>query len=282
MKSDHLPSSNGPLNAIKWYSMVLILACTSCAPRGFYQVMETEGKNSTTVDGYHRYENDDVRVTYDFWGSGGKVSFRITNTSDLPIYIDWTKSHLIYNGVSHDYWSDSEKTTSFYFSNTSAFGSSNASFQVSGWGATVVTVATGSRRSSAQTTTVRERPKQLTHLPPHSSVDLVGSEIMSDGIFDCDFNWSKVKTTKTSKRTFSPEDSPLRFRNYLTYSSQAPSAQPTVIDNEFYISSAEFVPYKAYWGRQESVRKCTIQGVSVLEYERTRAYRKGISWYVQY
>jgi hypothetical protein len=262
--------------------MLLFLVCTSCASTKFFQVIETTSVNSTLVNGYHVYENNDIKVIYNFWGNGGHISFRITNKTDQPLYIDWTQSHLIYNGVSYDYWNDTEEISSFYFSNSSTFATSNSNLQFSGWGATAATVGTGNRTTAAQSTTVRMKPKRTTHLPPHSSVDLEGSRIMSAALFDCEFNWKNAKGDPSSKRNFSLESSPLRFRNYLTYAAEATIEIPQIIDNEFYISSANFISEKEYWGPTKTVSKCTVTGVPTTVYEHERLHKKGDSWYLKY
>lgn len=50
------------------------------------------------------FDCGDIIVAYDFWEKGGEVRFLITNETDENIYIDLTKSFLVINGASHDYY----------------------------------------------------------------------------------------------------------------------------------------------------------------------------------
>ncbi|HQX31501.1 MAG: hypothetical protein IPH21_07460 [Flavobacteriales bacterium] len=273
--------SHQPLRPVGIHWILLcVLFSTSCASSKVYQVFEASSENVSTSNGFYVYENDDVQVMYDFWGYGGRVAFRLTNKTDAPLTIDWTKSHLVHDEISYDYWNDTEKTSSFYFSNSSSYGTSNSTLQFNPLDVAVATVTRGSRNSSSQTTTVRSKPKQTTHLPPHSSIELEGLRIMSSMVFDCDYNWATAKKTKNYKRTYTSVDSPLHFRNYLSYSTQDPDAKPQIIDNEFYISSAEFVSEKGYWGPQEKKVNCTVSGLPVVNYQRERMFKKAVSWYL--
>ncbi len=79
-------------------------------------------------------------------------------------------------------------------------------------------------------------------------------QLISDWMYDCEFNnglWNEA----VQKRTFSKEASPLIFRNYLVYAKDEQFTDPLIIDDEFYVSSAEFVSGSAYWGKPQKVTK---------------------------
>ena len=92
-----------------------ILLMASCH-QTYYQVLETLSTDAKINSSNNAYETNELKVSYNFWSNGGDVYFQLTNKLDVPIYIDWNKSHLIYNGVSYDYWNDTEETNSFYSS----------------------------------------------------------------------------------------------------------------------------------------------------------------------
>jgi hypothetical protein len=96
---------------------------SSCNTK-MYQVLETGSPELSEKSDSLIFENSDVKVSYDFWTNGGKVDFLIFNKLNAPIYVDWDKSHLIYNGVAYEYWYDSQQASSM-ISSTST-GSSNA------------------------------------------------------------------------------------------------------------------------------------------------------------
>jgi hypothetical protein len=55
---------------------------------------------------YFVYENDTVRITYDFWGNYGAMRFEVYNKLDQSIYIDLKNSAFIPNENMISYWRD--------------------------------------------------------------------------------------------------------------------------------------------------------------------------------
>ncbi|MBK7958761.1 MAG: hypothetical protein IPK03_12045 [Bacteroidetes bacterium] len=94
-------------------SALLICSCAS-----MYQVQETKSPDTKFENDAYVFENAEVKINYNFWALGGQVGFTITNKLDIPIYIDWNQSHLIFNGSSYEYWYDEEETKSAYRSST--------------------------------------------------------------------------------------------------------------------------------------------------------------------
>jgi hypothetical protein len=54
------------------------------------------------------YENDTVKIIYDFWDNKGKMSFTIYNKLNIPIFIDWKNSSMIINDNKYAYWEEKE------------------------------------------------------------------------------------------------------------------------------------------------------------------------------
>ena len=116
--------------------IILIISFTSCTP--IYQVFELSSSEIKPIDKSVVFENKDVKITYNFWSNGGQVYFKFTNKTDTELYIDWDKSHLIYNGISYEYWNDVEEINSFYasLSTTSSNTFSDATVNIFGNSAT--------------------------------------------------------------------------------------------------------------------------------------------------
>ena len=112
-----------------------ILAMSSCATV-YYQVA-TIGSPQMKVsdDGEFRYNENDLTVDYNFWSKYGKVGFVITNNTNDDIYIDLSRSFLVVNGMTFDYYQNRtyiSEVSSTYVS-SSAYGGSNTFAYASGW-----------------------------------------------------------------------------------------------------------------------------------------------------
>ena len=213
-------------------SFILLNSC------GTIRLTETEsiGKN-TAVDGVS--ENDDIRISYDFWGEHGLMYYTIYNKSKKAIYIDWKKSVYIHNQWKNDYWV--EKTTSESFT---------------------IPIGDAESRSfkNVMSSVVAER---ITFLPPDCYISVpVTFEILNHlnrkqqihnyrekkviAISD-NLKWDeKAKKEAIAKAggkgvfkaytlNYTKEESPYRFRNFITYSTDEKFATEKTFDNEFYV-----------------------------------------------
>ncbi len=219
---------------------------------GTVRLTETEsiGKNPSK-EGVS--ENEDLRLSYDFWGEHGLMYFTIYNKSKKPIYIDWKKSVYIHNQWKNDYWV--EKTTSESF--TIPIGDENSrSFK------------------NVMSTVVSER---ITFVPPDCYVSVpVTFEILNHlnrkqqlhnyreskvvAISDnlrWDENSKKEVIQKADNKgsfraftlTYNKENSPYRFRNFITYSFDEKFATEKSFDNEFYVKRFVQMRSMQFFGR---------------------------------
>ena len=59
------------------YFFLLVLSISSCTPT--YQLFEISSTDTKTIDKSIVFENNDVKLSYDFWSDGGQVYFKFTN-----------------------------------------------------------------------------------------------------------------------------------------------------------------------------------------------------------
>ncbi len=88
------------LSALFFISIFLFASCGSAR----YQVCQLAYDNKMyQTDSCIVWENEDVCVSYDFWGKKGEMFFLITNNSDSIIGIDLAKTFFIVGGISNAY-----------------------------------------------------------------------------------------------------------------------------------------------------------------------------------
>lgn len=222
---------------------VMTLFFSSCR---FAQVLYVDKANSTTVEkaGFWTYENDTMKVVYNFWAEHGIMAFVIENKLNIPIYIDWKKSNFIANNVSFPYYTESETKT---FTSTTKSYSSTAILNWATMFNGVVSEATGSA------TSIKE--ERISFIAPHAH--LFKSEYV---LFPADFvdmkesakkEISLVDSLKHSKAyvlTTSLSNAKIVFRNFLTYSTKESFEQENYVDNMFFARKVLMVKKSVFWG----------------------------------
>jgi len=175
----------------------------------------------------YEFENADVLVEYTFWAQNGVMGFLIYNKTDKPIYFDWEKSSMIYDGKRNPYYTN--KTTSNYDSYGYSYG---YSWLDPFWESTVNTVSFNHTKTNE--TTVKE--ERITFIPPHSYITNAYYNLLNSMNFF--LNKKANKLTKINDRSVyinKPHDN-ISFRNFLTYSSTENFVSESYIDNEFGIN----------------------------------------------
>ncbi|MGM0582659.1 MAG: hypothetical protein ACQETL_18425 [Bacteroidota bacterium] len=205
-------------------------------------MVDIDSKNvQTTKDGYIS-ENSNVEINYNYWTNHGLMSFRLFNKSDKPIYIDWKKSSFVKNDNKYDYWINEEVSEVSYYGNTvynrNIF---DTNIDVSS------SVSNGVSRTSRQ--------ERITFIPPKSSITVSKFLIVPEQFFNIEeygnveetkLNGSDEKMTEIHVSDFNEQESPITFRNFITFSFTETFEEEFYLDDEFYISSIKKMDYKHF------------------------------------
>lgn len=173
------------------------------------------------------YQNDSVAIIYSFWAEKGLLAFGVYNKLDRPIYLDWKKCSFVSNEAKLNYW-DGKSTVVGVTLYSSRVQSGN-----------IPAVFGGS--ISSQTVSNEER---ITFIPPKSYCRRSDFLILPEGFY------TTSKTDETILHPASGEgkgvkarivklpypNSPIKFRNYLTWSIKENFETEHYVDNEFYVS----------------------------------------------
>ena len=235
-----------------------------------YQVQETKSPDTKFENNAYVYENNEVKINYNFWALGGQVEFTITNKLDIPIYIDWNQSHLIFNGSSYEYWYDEEETKSAYRSSTISGQSSILTLLAGAYGSNRTTY--GRSATAGLMSSNKKKVKQIIQIPSKSAISISKFNINKTPYFDCDFNLSQKSRKTNSTKEFSIENSPIIFRNFISYSTHENQNQFKIIDNKFYVSSASFISKTKFLGKKVFLNTCNIVGYKKSTNYKSNAY----------
>lgn len=204
-----------PLSNVAFLMLGLTLLL-SCSRTQIYETKPTSQINIS--DQGYTFENDTVRITYNFWADKGQLLFHVFNKLNVPIYIDWKRTSFVQNSQKLDYWTD--KTMSKGVTLYRANGSSGKS-------------------KTVETTTKMER---VTFIAPKSNVDRNSFVLLIEGFSIPNSAPSedlKIKDSpgkKAKYQSFELANSPLVFRNFITFSTTEQGENPFYVDNGFYVS----------------------------------------------
>jgi hypothetical protein len=231
----------------------IALLFNSCGP--YVKLFETDATGTKKTDKIIAYEDESVIVTYNLWDNKGKMYYTVYNKKDIPIYVDWKKSGYILNSKKYNYWED--RTVSEAVN--------------------VVSYVPGTKIPVISTKTVATHDERNTFIPPKAWVaipfsyillteDLESSYTSSTGkkirIENVDLRndknatkatvnktWKKSGKTKVWERTFTPETSPLNFRNFLTYTTTEDGKNESYVNTTFTIKKMTEMKAKQFYGK---------------------------------
>jgi hypothetical protein len=167
-------------------------------------------------------ENDSITVKYSFSGFNCPVHITIKNNLSKPIFVDWSKSAVIINGKRYPYWAD-EATLSAYVQSSQVQWYPDYSS------------STGSVSGSIY------KNERVSFIPPQSFMtytpirlrsyyfNLPGKEMGKEVNI-----YALTGVSKGLRFDFDKENSPLKFRSFLTLSTEEDVKNPFYLDTEFW------------------------------------------------
>lgn len=243
-----------------------IIFISSCA-KEYIQLFTTSSEDALLKADYFVFENDTVKITYQFWGNRGILSFELYNKLDKPIYINWENSSYIFNDYKMNYWNDEEytKTVGTY-----------SSISYSG---PLILPDFAVNSGVMESNSVTKKPERITSIPPKSKIYKSSFYISSYLTYSVDSSKAKAsivprrdipkKKTKIFEENFNLNNSPMVFRNYIavmfTPSSKEfddESKKYSFIDNQFYVSYVIQEDMRHFRGK---VNGSNSNGVSTFE-----------------
>jgi hypothetical protein len=228
---------------------------TSCSTS--YQVLQTASTDVKATDKTYEHIGKDLNVSYNLWDGNGTIWFSLYNKTNNPLYIDLDRSHLIVNGSSVDYFVDEETVSS-----TSRTTRSNSPLSYpSLW---------------TNQHMVTKKMKKIVEIPPHSQIAVGGRTILSQALNGCGI--IKTGNGVSSTPTFTADNSPITFRNYVTYSKSYTINEPLIIDNSFYVEKILNVTSSAFKGKLNKVKNCPDEKLAQLVSE--MPFRKAQNIYI--
>lgn len=212
---------------MKYIQLLLVsLVFSSCSVTSrYYQILELEETSEKTEA--EIFENDQCKITFDFWGKGGKTDFVFENTSSEYLEFHLDSSFVLLNGFVFDLFGNRE------YQKSSSFGSSIAqSAAVSDkvnrnsqniWDlSTQARAGVSSSISSGFTneTGQSEREKPTRIIPPGGRILVEGVQLLSKSLQYCVLERFPSRKTlqEDSQLQFNEANTPLKLSVIACYS----------------------------------------------------------------
>jgi hypothetical protein len=207
------------------------------------QVFKTASTNAKLINDFYVYETDTLSIKYYFWAERGIFAYAVYNKLDKPIYIDWKNSSFIYNDDKLNYWSENETyyTTGIY-----------KGFSYHG---KLIKPGYSVNEGINESTTQKVKPERITFIPPKSNYYNSSFTLLQHFHYWKDLKdtavarTDKVGVTEIFIQNYSQNNSPVRFRNYLTLSFDENFQHVFRVDNDFFVSSIKNVEIIQFNGK---------------------------------
>lgn len=209
--------------------ILLIVFLSSCTKR-VYQVIETSSSNVAQSENSYIYENDSIKVSYNFWDEGGRMYFTVFNKTDKSMFVDLNRCHLIINKKCFNYYSMDEKIETKFVSQTEK------------------KVKKGTEIS------YKTKMQRMYEIPPQSYVEINQLFILDKRFEFCELN--KISNKNFPFLIYTQKSSPFKFRNFITYDFNPDFTNPNTVDNTFWVSKITNMYRKEFRGEKSKERIC--------------------------
>lgn len=228
-------------------TVLVAVSLVSCKST-FYQVYKaTPVDKSIVVENDLIYEDENCKISYNFWSSGGDAGFTIYNKTNENLYLNLAESFFVLNGVANNYYKDRVYSHSTSTGIASSSGIA-ASINVTGINffnllqTNRLQVSSGVQEKSSAEFSVSYNEEKIVCIPPKTSKTITEYLINKTLYRDCGILRYPTRKKITSEN-FTITDSPIIFSNVITYS-VGQSTKPIQLENKFYISEISNYPQK--------------------------------------
>lgn len=220
---------------MKSLAIFLLLGATLIGCARSVQVVTLRASNLTPTPDGLVLDTDTLTIRYSFASKRGQMRLSVYNKSNRPLYIDWKRSSFILGKKTFPYWQDVADVqlstyTPYYRNGSTNFASLNA---------------------TTQGTLSKELP--VSFIPPHTEIRKQTFVVFPKGTVATPgtptTHQDQVRGSHNPNRlvaiqtyTYPQQQSPLQFRNYLTFATDKDFKNEFTVDSQFWASAIHIEP----------------------------------------
>lgn len=216
-------------------TILLSLFLFSCKSTYVYETKKESPELLKNKDGFLFFENDTLKIVYNFWDNRGVLAFSIYNKLQKPLYINWKRSSFILNSKKLDYWHEEYITTG------ATKGKRRSVSAVSSPVEALIMLSGSSSISVTNETTVI--PEKVTFIAPQSYIFKDKFSLLPIRGINIKNKWGFEAIPRTNEKSvnarsvsFDKGNTPLIFRNFFTISTAEDFSTESYISHEFYVT----------------------------------------------
>jgi hypothetical protein len=204
-------------------ALVFVLFLSSCASYQYFTLDSSEVPKNNHQE--FAWENDTLRITYNFNGRNGPMRVNIYNKTQQPLFVNWQKSALIRD----------QHSVSLYNPNVQTSGS----FAGASYGGVNAHVVSGGFNASFNL------PEGTDFIPPAAGIDKYLVPVVACGnLFEpIPDSVESIKIAdeygnqigKVKRQRFDKTGSPIQFSSYITFAIGSNGTHEFAITNSFFV-----------------------------------------------
>lgn len=213
-------------NRILLVTAAICCLVVGCSKTTYYQVYQTNpGKSSQCElkNGKLCHDAGNCIVRYNFFDENGDAGFWFTNNTDSVVYVNLAETFFILNGNANDYYQARGWTTTKSSTIT-------ISKKEKGKKKTKTENTEGTSTSEMKASQVTERATVM--IPPHSTKYFSEYRIVTREMELCGIK-DTPKKSKPLGLSFTEDNTPMTFGNYVTYTIGTKGKKNHIADNFF-------------------------------------------------
>ncbi len=230
---------------------------SSCASF-VYQVYEVKSPDMKQESNSMVFENEDCKILYNLWERNGSMAFIFENKTDNDIFIDMTQSFFIKNRAAYNYfnnitYSSSNFTSLDYAHSTTISYKDDTGYWPSRY---IRTNAIETKGVAGFSKSVSVKEFEIVCIPAKSYKAFDYYKINPTYINLCNSKLDYPKE-KAIIKTYTQNDTPLEFKNRITYSFQKENGQLKHIENSFWLTKITNYSEKAAIKKEKVQSGCS-------------------------
>lgn len=192
---------------MKKYFLLLVVSLLFASCKSYIQIYDVDSSSAKTTNEQFVFENEDCKLTYNFWEEWGNASMVFTNKTDKNLFVSLSQSSYIFNGFSSSFYKgiDDHVVISKFISKT-----------------------------------FRDLP--VVCVAPKSSKVIGDLNLIDKIYFFCEKEKDKPK--RRYSENYNENNSPIKFGYNMVYSTQENCNEIKSLESSFYVSKIENVTKK--------------------------------------
>lgn len=214
---------------MKKYFLLLIVSLLFTSCKSYIQIYDVDSTSAKTSNEQFVFENEDCKLTYNFWEEWGNASMVFTNKTDKNLFVSLSQSSYIFNTYSSSFYQGVDQHIA-----VPKYGYRDViKRKLDNYGAIL---------SIPKFAYITLRDIPVVCVAPKSSKVIGDLNIVKRSYSFCDKKKDKPK--RRYSESYTENDSPITFGYNMVYSTKEDCSEIKSLESSFYVSRIENVTKK--------------------------------------